>query len=122
MTTELEPPGAGDDVTGQREFRPATAEERAAVSYAAWVADAQEAWDSGQRFYQPLFLLAPDNMPVPAPTDLGESSRRTPRSTQAERTLEAITSVGWRLHTWAVTRQRDAFSFAQAHPLFVRDS
>ena len=72
----------------------------------AWREGAQEAWDQGGTFYQPVI----------AAFTLGQS--KTPRAELAERALEAITAVGWQLHTWAVSI--DSKGSASAHPLFVR--
>jgi hypothetical protein len=82
--------------------------------HTAWAEDAQVAWDEGRDFYQPI---------IPAHV-VGEIRTKMRRGAEAEQALHAITAVGWRLHTWAVSgggALPNEHGFGMfAHPLFVR--
>ena len=76
---------------------------------------AQAAWESGRRYFTP---------------SIGDSNQQstTPGATSIEEwaiAIEAIESIGWRLHTWhTVTLKESAgvtrFGHVRAQPLFVR--
>ena len=68
---------------------------------------AQAAWTSGAKYFTPLL-----NFPA---FKLGFSGNVEDWSPM----LEAIESVGWRLHTWAMCN--DAKGNPQAMPLYVRE-
>jgi len=68
--------------------------------------DAQSAWDSGTQYFTPLL-----NLPTTRHTMSGRISDWEPM-------LDAVTSVGWKLHTWAVCS--DNRGNPQGMPLFVR--
>jgi hypothetical protein len=68
--------------------------------------DAQAAWDEGSPFFAPLL-----NLPA-------FKSGFSGRVRDWEPMMYAITSVGWKLHTWAVCS--DDRGKPQAMPLFVR--
>lgn len=74
-------------------------------------AQAQHAWDSGHHFYAPELRL-----------DNGDLLKVHPDAWLNAR-MEAITAVGWKLHTWATApswKPRDGPTIPYARPLFVR--
>ena len=80
--------------------------------YAAWAEDAQQAWDEGRPYHQPVIEAH----------SIG-SNKETPRGLKAEAALQAIAAVGWQLHTWAVVDHSSRLGrFVFAHPLFIRGS
>lgn len=77
---------------------------------------AQQAWDTGQRYFTPALTLN---------AGLQANAHGT-IDVEWARQLEAIEAVGWKLHTWqtAVIVNADAsnqnLGTVAAHPLFVR--
>lgn len=67
---------------------------------------AQESWNDGAQFFTPML-----NFPAFKAGFSGPVGDWPPM-------LESITSVGWRLHTWALAS--DEKGRPQAMPLFVR--
>jgi hypothetical protein len=85
-------------------------EEKEEALYEARGEDAQQAWETGRRYYQPI--LAAHSL---------SSREETPRGLQAETALQAIFAAGWHLHTWAVAGHSSVMgTIVFAYPLFVR--
>jgi len=68
--------------------------------------DAQKAWDADSQFFTPML-----NLPAFKSSWSGGIADWPPM-------LEAIQSVGWKLHSWAVAS--DGQGRPQAMPLFIR--
>jgi len=68
--------------------------------------DARKAWEAGRSVFTPIL-----NVPATHPGMSGAVD-------DIALMVEAITGVGWRLHTWAVAS--DAKGRPQAMPLFMR--
>lgn len=103
----MSPDDSTDAVLRRAAEKMAEIKDKKAAEYAAWAADAQEAWDSGQHFYLPTI------------TAYADRDNDHPRAKDAEQILAAIVSVGWHLHTWASETAIRGLSYA--HPLFVRE-
>lgn len=87
---------------------------------------AQEAWDAGGPFYTPAFQF---RFAMDRPDEVAEIVRDG-YAAMPDRGLEqwaaalaAVSSVGWRLHSWQVVDTQSALSYrsSRVHAVFSRD-